>query len=173
MGRTRAEILTDLAAYVPCPDPKKFVHQWSPVLELVEELESAHWLADAIPEVVAVFERSPEARMVGGAWYVEYALYRHPGHFERPLVESLLRRPSDFTVRVLCRMLCRGQTRIGPWSIRELLEGVVVRADVPDALRALARKYLQWPEEGSPEPDAVRSPLLASQGRGRTVPPAG
>jgi hypothetical protein len=152
MGRTTADILTDLAAYAPCPAPERVLQMWGPVLRLIEELEAAGCLADSLPEVIGVFERAPTARMVTSAWDIEYALYRYPGQFERPLVESLLRRPSDFTVRVLCRMLARGSTQVGPWSVVGLLEGVAERAGVPDVLRSLARRNVRWHREDRAEP---------------------
>ncbi len=124
--------------------PQRFLYMWGPVFQLIEELEAAGWLADAIPEVIAVFERIPTARMVTAAWDIEYALYRHPGQFERPLVESLLRRPSDFTVRVLCRMLARGWTQIGSWCVEDLLSGVAEQDGVPGELRSLARRNIRW-----------------------------
>jgi hypothetical protein len=90
--------------------------------------------------------------MVTAAWDIEYALYHYRGRFEEPLVESLLRQPSDFTLRVLCRMLARGWTQIGPWSVIELLQGVVRRAETPEVLRSLARRNIRWHREDQAEP---------------------
>jgi hypothetical protein len=117
--------------------------EWKGLLDLVMELEACGGLGDAIPEVLAVFERQPESRTISWAWDIEYALYRCPGRFEVPLIESARRCPSDFTIRVLGRIRARGRPEPGGVSIETLLQSIADRTDIPASLRELARAALR------------------------------
>jgi hypothetical protein len=143
VSRTKPEIIANIRAFQPDTDLRELMRGWKTLADLVGELEAAGWLAETIPEVLAVFERYPEARPLTWAWDVVKALEWLPGRYEQPMIESILRRPSRFTVSLAFRALARGKSEVGGIPLLDLLTSVVSRADVPESVRRLTESLVQ------------------------------
>ena len=78
-----------------------------------------------------------------------------PGRYESPLVQSIQRQPSEFSLNMLYRILKDGQTEAGGINLYNLLESVAtdsrwsedIRKDAQHSILAL-RDYGIGPTEG-------------------------
>jgi hypothetical protein len=124
MSRTSAEIAHDIATFVPENE------DWRPMDLLLAELWKAGNPGQAIPELFSVFERFPEEDGAGVIWSVLHALETLPD-YETELVRSLARKPSEFGVLMVSRLLNAGTRQVRGVSLVELLRELASKADSP------------------------------------------
>ena len=90
-----------------------------------------------------LFERFPEDDGYEMFWSVLHGLEAQPG-YEPLVVESVRRRPSQFPVLMLNRMLNAGQTAVGDVDLLALLESVAADESCPASVRDDARRFVQY-----------------------------
>jgi hypothetical protein len=121
MYRTTADIAHDIATFVPEDE------NWFTLDLLVAELWQAGHPEQAIPELLSVFERYPEEDGFGVIWGVLHGLESLP-NYERELLRSLARQPSEFGVCMLGRLLNAGIQEVGGISLLDTLRQLAVTA---------------------------------------------
>src|SRR6266699_3425150 len=77
-------------------------------------------------ELFQIFERFPERDGFGVFWSILHGLEAVSG-YEPLLLESVERAPSEFTVRMINRMINAGELRIGSRDLMSVLEGTAAR----------------------------------------------
>jgi hypothetical protein len=142
MARAIADILVAIDAFPVPADP---IGGWQPFANLVAELEEAGGLPTAVPQLLSYFERHPTARLCGSLWQVAHTLeHRHQGQFEVAVLEAVLRRPSDFTVRLASRVACHGRPEVDGMRVVDVLESALGRDDNPPSLVPVIRMALAY-----------------------------
>ena len=135
MARTSAEVVGDIRSFRPVNN------NWLALDGLLAELWAAGEPAKYIRDLLAVFERFPEHDGFGVLWSVLHGLESLPG-YERELVQSVQRHPSDMGVCMVGRMLNSGLTQIEGHSLVELLRTVAVSNGVPASIRVSAADWV-------------------------------
>ena len=128
------------------------------------------------PELFQVFERFPDKDGFGVFWSILHGLEAVPG-YQPFLLDSVERAPSEFTVRMINRMLNAGELQIGSSELLSALEHIAARMDIPPAVRDEAARFVshQQRKRGKPggaahpsQPDRSetnRSPAAVGSGR--------
>jgi hypothetical protein len=89
-----------------------------------------------------LFERFPEGDASGLFWSVMDDLEQMPG-YEQELIQSVKRQPSEFSLRMVNRLLNNGVTRVGDVDLLELLMTVADDPTQPESVRTWAREFVE------------------------------
>lgn len=135
MDRSTSTIAGEIAAFQPSGD------NWRPLDALINELWSVGEPAQAIPQLLKVFEHYPSEDGAGVFWAIVRGLESLP-NYEPYLVESFSRVPSEFAVTMLCRLANAGTTSVSGHSTAELIRGVVLSESAPPSARSIAAAFL-------------------------------
>ncbi len=154
MPRTTPDILADMRSFPPPANPMR---DWGGFVDLFAELHAAGGLPSKIPDVLLYFERHPTAMLVANLWVVAHTLEHHfAGQFEAAVLESVLRRPSDFATRLASRIACHGRPEVDgvrvvlPWQVRcsQILCGSVLGTGMLEVTHDVAGEREQFQQEG-------------------------
>ncbi len=136
MARKHADIVVDLRAFAPPAD------DWDRLNDLAAELWKSGSPADAIPDLLGVFERFPDAESFGVFWSILHGLESLPG-YEAELVRSVQRRPSEFGVLMVGRLLNAGRAEAAGTPLLPLLQSVAARPGLPERVRRTAQLFAE------------------------------
>jgi hypothetical protein len=89
-----------------------------------------------------LFERFPEGDASGLFWSVLDDLEQMPG-YEQELIKSVKRKPSEFSLRMVNRLLNNGVTRVGDVDLLDLLMSVADDPTQPENIRSWARDFVE------------------------------
>jgi hypothetical protein len=89
-----------------------------------------------------LFERFPEGDASGLFWPVMDDLEQMPG-CEQELIKSVKRKPGEFSLRMVNRLLNDGVTRAGDVDLLGLLQDVADDPTQPESVRAWARDFVE------------------------------
>lgn len=138
-SRSHAQIVADIRAFNPS-EQAGWVTAWDELEALVAELWQAGRPAEAIPELLEVFERFPTAD--GHAlWGVMHGLESLSG-YQPHLARSVNRKPSVFGVRMLGRMLNGRIIDIEGEPIYTMLQAVADNPTAPTEIRVEATGFM-------------------------------
>lgn len=129
-------VIKALARYQPEPDG------WLGLDGLLERLWATGEPEKGVGALFGVFERFPEHDGYGVFWSILHGLESLPD-YESPLVDSVRRRPTEFNVRMIDRILNAGQNSISGADGLMLLREVLVHPDATDQARKNAGEYLK------------------------------
>jgi hypothetical protein len=87
-----------------------------------------------------LFERFPEHDGFGIFWSVLHILEKSPRH-EPFLLESVQRKPSEFGLRMVARLINGGITQVGAVDLPALLKAISTRPAVSESARAWAYEF--------------------------------
>jgi hypothetical protein len=90
-----------------------------------------------------IFERFPDHDGYGGFWTILHLLEKCPG-YERHLLDSVHRRPAEFNLLMVNRMINGGRSRIGSVELIDLLRSVAEDAHASQRARSEAQHFLQY-----------------------------
>jgi hypothetical protein len=90
-----------------------------------------------------LFERFPEDDAYGVFWSILHGIEGLAGYDEE-LIASIRRRPSEFTVLMVNRMINAGQMSVGDTDLLCLLEEVADDEACPTGVRLDARKFVEY-----------------------------
>ncbi|HEY9403704.1 MAG TPA: hypothetical protein VIQ24_13655 [Pyrinomonadaceae bacterium] len=96
-----------------------------------------------IGALLRIFERFPEEDGHGIFWSVLHGLESLPD-YERALVESVRRQPSEFGLLMINRILNDGRSQVGSVDLLVLLEEVARDPRIQGSIRADAQEYIEW-----------------------------
>jgi hypothetical protein len=111
-------------------------------LAVTKLFQSGHATA-AIPCLFRLFERFPDKDGFEVFWSVLHGLESLPG-YETELLKSVQRKPSEFSVRMVNRILNTGQKHVCDTDLLNLLQQVV---DNPTALHSVqteAKRFIEY-----------------------------
>jgi hypothetical protein len=134
MARALARIIADLSAFRPIRG------DWLPLEALCAELWNSKQARKAVGELLAVFERFPEDDGAGAFWTILHGLESLRG-YEPALIASVQRKPSDFGVIMVGRLLNDRQTHVGDVHLLDLLEAIACDTTVPESIRRRADQF--------------------------------
>jgi hypothetical protein len=97
MPRPVDDILRDIDSFQPAEN-------WLLLDDLLAELWDAGAPASALPKLFGVFERFPDEDGAGVLWSIVHGVEALGLDYERPLRESVARRPSDMGKIMLGRL---------------------------------------------------------------------
>lgn len=121
MPRITANIARDIASFAPKEN------DWGVLDSLLTELWQTGQPAQAIPELLSVFERYPEDDGFGVASSVLHGLESLP-NYEPELLRSLARQPSEFGVLLVGRLLNAGTQAVEGVSLLDKLRELATTA---------------------------------------------
>ena len=134
MPRTTAQILADIESFRPIGD------QWKGLEALLEELWDDGNPAEGIEVLLRVFERFPEHDGYGVFGTILHGIEGLDG-YEPHLIRAVRRAPTEFSLRLVARLINGGTDEIDGVSLRGLLEEVAsgerYLADARDWARTL------------------------------------
>lgn len=122
MPRITANIARDIATFTPKEN------DWGVLDSLLTELWQTGQPAQAIPELLGVFERYPEDDGFGVAWSVLHGVESLP-NYEPELLRSLARQPSEFGVLMVGRLLNAGTLAVEGVSLLDTLRELATTAN--------------------------------------------
>ena len=102
-------------------------------------------------DLFQIFERFPSQDGFGVFWSILHGLEAAPG-YEPFLMESVGRAPSEFTVRMINRMINAGELRIGSRELLSVLEHIAARIDIPPSVRDQAAGFVSHQQKKRGEP---------------------
>jgi len=108
----------------------------------------------AIEALLGILERFPSGDGYGVFWGILHALETMPGQYESPLVQSIQRQPSEFSLNMLYRIIKDGQTEAGGVDLYHLLEDVSNDSRWSEEIRKDARQSIVALQEYGIEPTA-------------------
>ena len=146
MARAVAKILADLHAFQPGDG------NWIPLDELLVELWDSGKAGKHVRELLAVLERFPEDDGEGVLWSIVHGL-EDVGGYERELVESVRRQPSELGVTMIGRLLNSGTLLIGDVSLVGVLREVTVASAAPESVRESAADWVRKHADPGAAPD--------------------
>jgi hypothetical protein len=118
------------------------VHGWNELTSLVEELKAGGHLAEAVPDILAVFEKYPDKWPVFSLWSIVHDLDWVPEAVSPAIVPALRRRPTAFAAMVALRLIARGMGEPHGVSLAKLLEEISAGTDLLPATRARLSRCL-------------------------------
>jgi hypothetical protein len=136
MGRTTQEIIAAIDGFNPAGG------NWLGLDKLVQELFESGSAAIGIESMLRIFERFPGEDGEGVFWTIVHGLETLPG-YEVKVVNSLRRKPSEFTLLMVNRLLNGGFQEIDRVSLLSLLEDVVKDPKAQPDVRQSAQEYLE------------------------------
>jgi hypothetical protein len=112
---------------------------------VVGSLLPEHCGKEEIRSLLGVFERFPDDDGYGIFWSILHFL-EACSDYEPLLVESVQRKPVEFNVQMLNRLLNSGVTDIGEHSLYLLLESVAMNQAAQQSVRRSAEQFLAYQE---------------------------
>jgi hypothetical protein len=100
-----------------------------------------------IDALLRVFERFPDTDGQGVFWSIVHGLESLPD-YEEKLIESVRRRPSQFSLLMVNRMLNAGMARVRDTNLLSVLKDVAADERQPEEIREEARDFIEWQESG-------------------------
>lgn len=98
-----------------------------------------------VEALLRVFERFPDKDGYGIFWGIVHGLESLPG-YEGKLIESVRRRPSEFSLLMVNRMLNGGMTEVEGVNLLGVLRDVAGDERQPEGIRAEARDFVEFQE---------------------------
>ena len=98
-----------------------------------------------VADLLHVFERFPNQDGFGVFWTILHGIESVPG-FEGALLDSVEKSPSEFTVRMINRLINAGEDRIGTTNLMQVLRSVAERGDIPSSVSQEASDFLSFQE---------------------------
>lgn len=135
MARPTAEVVAAFRRFRPT------CNNWSGLATLLDELLESASATVAINEVLGIFERFPKEELAETFWYLARGIEKLPG-YERELVESVRRTPSEFTLKLVHRLISAGRSEVDGVPLLSLLEEVACKQEVTAELRRSAEAFL-------------------------------
>jgi hypothetical protein len=129
-------IIADLEAYSPNND------NWLGLDSLLEELFQNPITTDGLNALFRIFERYSTHDGNGVFWSILHGIESVPD-FEHFLLQSLRRRPSEFGVLMVNRILNAGIQDVDEVSWVSVLREVALRPDIAHEIRDMVNEYLQ------------------------------
>ncbi len=135
MTRSHLEIVEDLNQFgPPCDD-------WDKLQKILDDLWKDGNPSQAIPELLAVFERYPgDEDGCGVFWSILHGLETLTG-YETHLMRSVQNSPSEFSVMMLGRMRNAKIDTIGPVSIVSVLRTIGESEVACERVRKVANRF--------------------------------
>jgi len=99
-----------------------------------------------VSDLLNVFERFPNQDGFGVFWKILHGIESVPG-FEGALLESVEKSPSEFTVRMINRLINAGEDRIGSTNLMQVLRSVAKRTDIPPSVAQEAAGFVSFQEK--------------------------
>lgn len=96
-----------------------------------------------IRALLHVFERFPDKDGYGVFWSILHGLESLPG-YEEPLVESVRRQPSEFSLLMINCLLNAGRTHVNATDLFGLLSEVAGDPHYPASIRKEAEDFIEW-----------------------------
>jgi hypothetical protein len=134
MVRPIADIVADIERFEPVDE------NWLDLEELVAELFTLPSLSSA-EVLLRVFERYPTDDGAGVFWSILHGIESLPG-YESLLIDSLRRRPSEFALIMVNRLLNSEIETVGTDRLTTVLEQVGLNESAPFEIRSQALKFL-------------------------------
>ncbi len=135
MARTIAAIIGDIDEFLPRDG------EWKRLDRLLDELFGSDQPQLGIVPLLRVFERFPEEDGYGVFWSIVHGLESLPG-YEKPLLASINRKPTEFTVLMVNRMLNSGITEVEGVSLLTLLARVSSDSRATKGIKKDAERFL-------------------------------
>lgn len=146
MPNSQTELLTLIAEF----DPE--VQEWTELDDLVAQLCAPELTPVAIRAIFGIYERFPEEEDGYGLfWSFLHRIEKVPG-YEGALIESVLRKPSEFALTMVNRILNGGHTHIGTIDLLALLRDVSAGPHVSAYLRECAADFVAYQQEKAAAP---------------------
>jgi uncharacterized protein (DUF433 family) len=128
-------------------------------LEVLLDLYFNHSQAEEFLDVwFRLYERFPDDESEGVFWSILHSIENYPS-FDRLVVKSVLRCPSEFPVMMVNRMLNAGIEKVNDLDLLELLDGVATNDIYALKIREAARDYMDYQrnklEDGRSPPSKV------------------
>jgi len=142
MPRTFGQILADFEAL----KPSDFDNEAAGVCklyELTDELMAQPQPERAIPTLFAVFERMPDTEM-GTPGPLVHTLEQMRGRYERELVESIKRKPTDLAIGMVNRILNATRVPEQRQFYMDLLRFAAEHPAAPESARSRAHGYIEY-----------------------------
>jgi hypothetical protein len=136
VARTHAKIVADIRSFAPVDG------DWRRLDALLDELWRLGSPAEAVPELLGVFERFPEDDGAGVFWAILHGLESLPGYADE-VVRSVQKRPSSFGVLMLNRILNGGRSEVGGVQLIPLLRQIAQRLELPEMIQRDAREFAE------------------------------
>lgn len=137
MPRTHQEILAEIDSFAPPND------DWDKLQSLLDELWTKGTPEDAVPNIIAVFERyAINEDGCGVFWSALHGLETLRG-YEPYLLDSVQKSPSEFVVMMLGRILNAKIDMICDTSITTTLNAVAQSQTNAEPIREMASAFLQ------------------------------
>src|SRR5687767_12610970 len=128
MARATAQVVADIRVFRPSGE------DWRQLDALLDELWATGEPGRHIRDLLDVLERFPEEDGDGVLWSIVHGLESLPG-YEPELVRSVQRRPSEFGLMMVGRLLNSGESQVAGTSLVALLRSVGSDSDVPGRVR--------------------------------------
>ncbi len=135
-NRSHTQIVAEIRAFTEPIDGN-----WLRLDGLVTELWQFGRPTEAIPDLLGVFERMPTAYS-GPLWGIVHGLEDLP-EYAPHLARSVARKPSEFAVMMLGRMLNGGITHIDGEPIFPMLQVVADNPELPAEVRVTATGFME------------------------------
>lgn len=111
--------------------------------EAINELFRSAHPEQGIDAMFRVFERFPTEDGFGVFWSILHGLESLSGHYEEKLIDSLRRSPSEFSVRMVNRLLNVGTKEVGRIALLPLLQEVSKSETCPTEVRESAKRLTE------------------------------
>jgi hypothetical protein len=135
LARSVTEIIAEIAAFEPSEG------SWLGLEALLQELFECGSAPLGIDAMLSVFERYPTEDGAGVSWSIVHGLESLPG-YERKLVESIRRTPSEFGLVMVNRLLNTGCEDVEDVSLVSLLEQVAQDETAVQEIRQQAQNFV-------------------------------
>ena len=137
MARPIAAIISDIDEFLPRDG------DWNRLDRLLGELFGSDQPHLGIVPLLRVFERFPDEDGFGVFWSIVHGLESLPG-YECPLLESINRRPVEFTLLMVNRLLNGGIREVQGTPLLSILEESSAKLETTANARQAARNYLNF-----------------------------
>ena len=107
---------------------------------LLAEMSPSNLSTEEYYALFGLFERFPNHDGFGIFWSVLHMLEKSP-RFEAYLLESVQRQPSEFSLRMVARLINGGVTQIGAVDLPSLLKAISTNQAVSESARAWACEF--------------------------------
>jgi len=116
------------------------VEQLKLLEDLLLEMSPSNLSAEEYCALFGLFERFPDHDGFGIFWSVLHMLEKSP-RYESYLLESVQRKPSEFSLRMVARLINGGVTQIGSVGLPSLLKAISTNKAVSESARAWACEF--------------------------------
>jgi hypothetical protein len=118
-------------------------HQLQALEESVQQLFSSSYPEPGIDALFGILERFPDKDGYGIFWGILNGLERL-SNYQDKLIESIRRRPSEFSLLMVNRILNTGQMNVNGIDLLDLLEEVASSNNWPESIKKTAGEFIEW-----------------------------